>query len=49
MASVNDEEEPGNQYDNELLTDISVDENMADAPQDEDEERRRARRAKNAK
>jgi 23S rRNA maturation mini-RNase III len=37
------------QYDNEQLTDVSADEATADAPQDEDEEHRRIRRAKNAK
>lgn len=50
MASISDPDdevsELGNQYDNKLLADISTDEHMADVPQDEDEARRRARRAK---
>jgi hypothetical protein len=52
MASTHDHvegDEPRNQYDNELLADISADENTANAPQDKDEERRRVRRARNAK
>ncbi|RLM98597.1 hypothetical protein C2845_PM06G27930 [Panicum miliaceum] len=51
MASIRnaDEDKLGTQYDNEQLADISVDEPIADAPQDEDEEHRRIRRAKNAK
>jgi hypothetical protein len=44
-----EEDELGTQYDNEQLVDISADEPTADAPQDEDEEHRRIRRAKNAK
>jgi hypothetical protein len=51
MASLHnaEEDELGTQYDNEQLADVSVDEPTADAPQDEDEEQRRIRRAKNAK
>jgi hypothetical protein len=37
------------QYDNEQLTDVSANEPTADAPQDDDEEHQRIRRAKNAK
>jgi hypothetical protein len=40
---------PGPEYDNELLADVSADETMADAPQDENKEHRRIRRLKNAK
>jgi hypothetical protein len=46
MASIRehgDNDEPGREYDNELLMDATADERMADAPQDEDEERRRTR------
>jgi hypothetical protein len=52
MASLHensDDDEPGKEYDNKLLGDISVDERTTDAPQDEDEEHRRIRRIKNAK
>jgi hypothetical protein len=49
MATIMDNEEPGSQYDNELLTDVSANELIADAPQDEDEECRRVRRVKNTK
>jgi hypothetical protein len=44
MASLrdhDDDDEPGTEYDEELLVDISADEATADAPQNEDEERRR--------
>jgi hypothetical protein len=44
-----EEDELGTQYDNEQLVDVSADEPTAVAPQDEDEEHRRIRRAKNAK
>jgi signal transduction histidine kinase len=44
-----EEDELGTQYDNEQLGDISSDEPTTDAPQDEDEEHRRIRWAKNAK
>jgi hypothetical protein len=44
-----EEEELGTQYDNEQLADVSADEPTANAPQDDDEEHRRIRRAKNAK
>jgi hypothetical protein len=43
MASIHnadEDNEPGPDFDNELLTDISSDERTADAPQDEDEERK---------
>jgi hypothetical protein len=51
MASLRNAEydELDPQYDNKQLADVSVDEPIADAPQDEDEEHRRIRRAKNAK
>jgi hypothetical protein len=49
MASIRDEDEPRREYDDELLEDISADENTANAPRDEDEESRRIRQAKNAK
>jgi hypothetical protein len=51
MASLcnTEEDELGTKYDNEQLTDVSANELIADAPQDEDEEHRRIRRAKNAK
>jgi hypothetical protein len=44
-----EEDELGTLYDNEQLADISANEPTADAPQDEDEEHRRIRWAKNAK
>jgi hypothetical protein len=52
MASIHehgDDDEPGREYDDELLADVSTEERTADAPQDEDEECKRIRRAKNAK
>jgi hypothetical protein len=52
MASIrnhDDDDEPGNQYDNELLAEVFADENMANVPQDKDEERRRVCRARNSK
>jgi hypothetical protein len=51
MASLRnaDDDEPGPEYDAELLTDVSADERMADGLQDENEEHRRIRRLKNAK
>jgi hypothetical protein len=51
MASLRNTEEDklGTQYDNEQLANISADEPTVDAPQDEDEEHRWIRRAKNAK
>jgi hypothetical protein len=52
MASLHehgDNDEPGREYDDELLANISDDERTADAPQDEDEEHRRIRRIKDAK
>jgi hypothetical protein len=42
-----DDDEPGREYDDELLVDISADECTVDA-QDEDEEHRRIWRIKNA-
>jgi hypothetical protein len=51
LASIRDHvnnDEPGGQYDNELPADICDDENTANAPQDEDEERK-AKNAKRAK
>jgi signal transduction histidine kinase len=44
-----EEDELGTQYDNEQLADILADEPTTDAPQDEDKEHCRIRRAKNAK
>jgi signal transduction histidine kinase len=44
-----EEDELGTQYDNEQLADVSADEPTVDAPQDEDEEHRGIRWAKNAK
>jgi hypothetical protein len=44
-----DDDESGPEYEDELLLDVSADEPTADAPQDENEERRRIRRLKNAK
>jgi hypothetical protein len=44
-----EDDEPGPEYDVELLVDVSADERTADAPQDENEEHRRIRRFKNAK
>jgi hypothetical protein len=41
--------EPGPEYDAEVLTDVSTDEHTVDAPQDENEVYRRIRRLKNAK
>jgi signal transduction histidine kinase len=51
MASLHnvEEDELGTQYDNEQLSDVSVDEPRADTPQDEDEKHRRIWWAKNAK
>jgi hypothetical protein len=43
MASLHehdDDDEPGREYDNELLADVSINECTTDAPQDEDEEHR---------
>jgi hypothetical protein len=44
-----DNVEPGREYDDELLADISTNERTVDAPQDEDEEHKRIQRIKNAK
>jgi hypothetical protein len=51
MASLHnaEEDELDPQYDNEQLADVSDHEPTTDAPQDEDEEHQRIRRAKNAK
>jgi hypothetical protein len=51
MASLRnaEDDEPGLEYDTELLADVSADERTADAPQDENEEHKRIRRLKNAK
>jgi hypothetical protein len=52
MASLHEhgnDDEPGREYDDELLADISSNESTADVPQDEDEEHRRIRRIKNPK
>jgi hypothetical protein len=51
MASLRnaEDDELDPQYDNEQLADVSADEPIADAPQDEDEEHRRIRWVKNAK
>jgi hypothetical protein len=44
-----DDDESGPEYNEELLADVSADERMADAPQDENEEHKRIRRLKNTK
>jgi hypothetical protein len=44
-----EDDEPGLEYDAELLANISANERTTDAPQDENEEHRRIRRLKNAK
>jgi len=44
-----DDDEPGSKYNNELLDQISTDEDTAQAPTDEDEERRRYCKMKNAR
>jgi hypothetical protein len=52
MASLrerDDDNDLGREYDDELLADVSADERMVDAPQNDDEEHRRIRRIKNAK
>jgi hypothetical protein len=51
MASLHnvEDDELDPQYDNEQLADVSANEPIEDAPQDEDEEHRRIRRVKNAK
>jgi hypothetical protein len=51
MASLRDadNDEPGPEYDDEVLMDVSADEPTADAPQDKNEEHRRIRQLKNAK
>jgi hypothetical protein len=51
MASIRntEDDEPGSEYDAELLTDVSTDECMTDAPQDENKEHKRIQRLKNAK
>jgi hypothetical protein len=51
MASLHnaDDGEPGPEYNDELLADVSVDERMASTPQDENEEHRSIRQLKNAK
>jgi hypothetical protein len=51
MASLRnaDDDEPGPEYDAELLEDVFANERMVDAPQDENKEHRRIRRLKNAK
>jgi hypothetical protein len=50
MASLRnvDDDEKNSEYDAELLTDVSADERMADAPQGENEKYRRIRWLKNA-
>jgi signal transduction histidine kinase len=42
-----DDDEPGLEYDAELLADVATEERMADAPQGENEKYRRIRRLKN--
>jgi hypothetical protein len=51
MASLRntDDDELGPKYDTEQIVDISADEPIADAPQDENKEHRRIRHVKNAK
>ncbi|RLN12210.1 hypothetical protein C2845_PM09G10430 [Panicum miliaceum] len=51
MASIRDvnNDEPGIEFDNELENDISGDENTADTPQDEDEEKKRRHYLRNSR
>jgi hypothetical protein len=51
MASLRnaDDDEPGPEYDDGLLGDVSADERTVDIPQDKNKEHRRIRRLKNAK
>jgi hypothetical protein len=51
MASLHnaEDDEPGPEYDAELLADVSANERTANAPQDKNEEYKRIRRLKNAK
>jgi len=51
MASIRDidNDEPGADYENELLDEISADEGMVQAPADEDKEQRRICKLKNAR
>jgi hypothetical protein len=51
MASLRnaDDDEPGPEYNDEVLADVSADEPTADAPQDQNEEHRRIWQLKNAK
>jgi hypothetical protein len=52
MASLHvhgDDDEPGREYDDKLLMDVSANERTVDAPQDEDEEHSRIQRIKNTK
>jgi hypothetical protein len=44
-----DDDEPGLEYDDEQLADVSANEPTADAIQDENEEHRRVKQLKNAK
>jgi hypothetical protein len=51
MASIREIEnnEPGSEYENELLDEISADEGMVQAPADEDKEQQRIYKLKNAR
>jgi hypothetical protein len=52
MASLHehdDDDEPGREYNEELLADVSTNEHTTNAPQDEDKDHRKIRRIKNAK
>jgi hypothetical protein len=51
MASLRntEDDEPGLEYDAELLADVSGNEHTTDAPQNENEEHKRIRQLKNAK
>jgi hypothetical protein len=52
MASLHereDDDEPGREYDDELLVDVSANERTTDARQDDDEEQKRIWRIKNTK
>jgi hypothetical protein len=49
LCKHDDDDEPGREYDDELLVDVFANVRMADTPQDKDEEHRRIWRIKNAK
>jgi hypothetical protein len=49
LRNAEEVDEPGPEYDAELLVDVSANERTVDAPQDENEEHKRIRRLKNTK